>query len=239
MRRSPGSLGRAFLPPALPSPSHCGHQLSSSRPRTATSSSFFFFSSSSSPEKEDYSSTLNLPNTSFPLRADALNREPGLQPLIQTQLYAWQQKAFAQRQSFTLHDGPPYANGDLHIGHFLNKTLKDITNRYHLLTGARIDFVPGWDCHGLPIELKALATAGKEANGDQGLTAQQIRRKAREFALKTVEKQKKQFMKWGILGDWDNSYQTLDPPYEAEQLRVFQQMYQKGMIYRGWKPVHW
>eukprot|EP00808_Paulinella_micropora_P009215 g68816.t1 len=199
--------------------------------------------------------SLTLPTTTFPMRAGALVREPEIRPQITDEVQAWQSELsknpdFSSLPTFTLHDGPPYANGALHLGHFLNKTLKDIVNRYHILKGYRVNFVPGWDCHGLPIELKALsellendqATPGADKTLKSSLTLtspQEIRERARNFALGTVEKQKREFQEWGILGDWENCYRSLDPAYEARQLRLFGEMHRGGLIYRGLKPVHW
>ncbi|MHC5826995.1 MAG: class I tRNA ligase family protein, partial [Nostoc sp.] len=133
--------------------------------------------------------------------------------------------------------GPPYANGSLHIGHALNKILKDIINRYQLLQGRKVRYVPGWDCHGLPIELKVLQNM-KSAER-QNLTPLQLRQKAKEFALAVIDDQRQNFKRYGIWGDWDNPYLTLKPEYEAVQIGVFGQMFLKGYIYRGLKPVHW
>ena len=131
---------------------------------------------------------------------------------------------------FTLHDGPPYANGDLHIGHALNKILKDVINKYELLQGKRARFIPGWDCHGLPIELKVLQSM-KEAERRE-LTPLTLRAKAAEFALKTVDAQREQFKRYGVWADWDAPYVTLNPAYEAAQLSVFGKMVLNGHIYR-------
>ena len=134
---------------------------------------------------------------------------------------------------FVLHDGPPYANGDLHIGHALNKILKDFINRYAALRGRRVRFVPGWDCHGLPIELKVLQGLAPEARA--ALTPLKLRSKAKAFALKAVEAQKAQFMRYGVWGDWAAPYMTLQPAYEAAQVGVFGRMFLNGHIYRGKK----
>ncbi len=179
---------------------------------------------------------LCLPKTKFPLRINPATHEPAIQKAAKfNELYHWQQKERANTEkTFTLHDGPPYANGRPHMGHVLNKVLKDIVNRYKLMRGYRIDFRPGWDCHGLPIELKAV----KEADVRQAhpLT---IRAKAAKFAQKALKAQRESFKRWGCLGDWDNPYVTMDPLYEANQIHVFRQMYQRGCIYRGFKPVYW
>ncbi|MEB3168998.1 MAG: isoleucine--tRNA ligase [Synechococcaceae cyanobacterium] len=176
------------------------------------------------------------------MRANARRREPELQAF-------WQQQRLYERLSgqdpgavpsgpvFTLHDGPPYANGALHVGHALNKILKDIINKHALLQGRRARFVPGWDCHGLPIELKVLQSLNTEER--QGLTPLALRRRARDYALEQVALQKQGFQRWGIWGDWERPYLTLNKSYEAAQIGVFGQMVLKGHIYRGLKPVHW
>lgn len=188
-------------------------------------------------EAGSYKDTVNLPKTNFEMRANALKREPEIQKF-------WEENKIYDRLSqnnpgelFILHDGPPYANGSLHIGHALNKILKDIINRYQLLRGRKVRYVPGWDCHGLPIELKVLQNM-KSAER-QNLTPLQLRQKAKEFALKTVDDQRQSFKRYGVWGDWNDPYLTLKPEYEAAQIAVFGQMVLKGYIYRGLKPVHW
>uniref|UniRef100_A0A8C0IA49 isoleucine--tRNA ligase n=1 Tax=Bubo bubo TaxID=30461 RepID=A0A8C0IA49_BUBBB len=151
-----------------------------------------------------------------------------------SELYSWQRQR-KTKQEFCLHDGPPYANGDPHVGHALNKILKDITNRFYMMRGYKVHYVPGWDCHGLPIELKALS----EVKGAENLSPMEIRQRAREFAEKAIEKQKSAFIRWGVMADWANCYRTFDPKYEANQLRVFYKMYDKGFIYQDYKPVFW
>ncbi len=184
-----------------------------------------------------YKDTVNLPQTGFDMRANAVKREPELQAF-------WAAEQIYQNLSennpgapFVLHDGPPYANGSLHIGHALNKILKDIINKYQLLQGRKVRYVPGWDCHGLPIELKVLQTM--KADERKQLTPLTLRQKAKEFALKTVDEQRESFKRYGVWGDWDHPYLTLKPEYEAAQIGVFGQMVLKGYIYRGLKPVHW
>ncbi|MEB3276732.1 MAG: isoleucine--tRNA ligase [Cyanobacteriota bacterium] len=184
-----------------------------------------------------YKDTLNLLKTGFGMRANAKQREPELQSL-------WQELGLYERLSrenpgsvFTLHDGPPYANGALHVGHALNKILKDIINKTALLQGKRARFVPGWDCHGLPIELKVLQ--GLKAEERAALTPLELRHKAHAYALEQVELQKAGFERWGIWGDWEQPYLTLQRSYEAAQIGVFGQMVLAGHIYRGLKPVHW
>ncbi len=184
-----------------------------------------------------YKDTLNLLQTGFGMRANAKVREPELQAL-------WAELGLYQRLSqdnpgpvFTLHDGPPYANGALHVGHALNKILKDIINKTALLQGKRARFVPGWDCHGLPIELKVLQ--GLKADERAALTPLELRRKAHAYALEQVALQKSGFERWGIWADWHQPYLTLNKAYEAAQIGVFGQMVLAGHIYRGLKPVHW
>ncbi|MBD2771605.1 isoleucine--tRNA ligase [Iningainema tapete] len=188
-------------------------------------------------ETGSYKDTVNLPKTNFDMRANAKVREPQIQKF-------WAENKIYERLSennpgelFILHDGPPYANGSLHIGHALNKILKDIINRYQLIRGRKVRYVPGWDCHGLPIELKVLQNM-KSAER-QNLTPLQLRQKAKEFALKTVDEQRSSFKSYGVWGDWEHPYLTMKPEYEAAQIGVFGQMVLKGYIYRGLKPVHW
>ncbi|KST65788.1 isoleucine--tRNA ligase [Mastigocoleus testarum] len=188
-------------------------------------------------ETGSYKDTVNLPSTKFDMRANAVKREPEIQKF-------WQENQIYERLSqenpgelFILHDGPPYANGSLHIGHALNKILKDIINRYQLLKGRKVCYIPGWDCHGLPIELKVLQNI-KSAER-QSLTPLKLRQKAKEFAWKTVEEQRESFKRYGVWGNWDNPYLTLTSEYEAAQIGIFGEMMLKGYIYRGLKPVHW
>jgi isoleucyl-tRNA synthetase len=193
--------------------------------------------SKTSADGGSYKDTLNLLQTPFAMRANARQREPELQAF-------WAELGLYERLSrenpgppFTLHDGPPYANGALHVGHALNKILKDILNKHALLNGRRARFRPGWDCHGLPIELKVLQTLSSEER--RGLTPIELRRRARAYALEQVEIQKAGFQRWGIWGDWDQPYLTLNRDYEAAQIQVFGRMALAGHIYRGLKPVHW
>ncbi|KAI8062597.1 isoleucine--tRNA ligase [Gongronella butleri] len=187
--------------------------------------------------KNPYSHTLQLPQTAFPLRADAAKREHLFRDRCTKDLYAWQLEN-KSRDLFVLHDGPPYANGSVHCGHAMNKILKDMVNRSQLMNGRRIHYRPGWDCHGLPIEIKVL-----EALRDKGkhgvLPPTTIRRLARERALQELDKQRTAFMSWGVIGDWDHPYRTLDKDYEIRQLGVFHDMVEKGYIYRQLKPVYW
>jgi len=189
------------------------------------------------PKDLDYKDTVNLPQTDFPMRANAVEREPNIQRF-------WQEHGIYEQLSqnnpgeiFTLHDGPPYANGTLHMGHALNKVLKDIVNRYQLLQGRKARAVLGWDCHGLPIELKVLQTLSTEER--RNLTPLSLRRRAKEFAEQTIAAQAAGFKRWGVWADYENSYYTLKPEYEAAQIDVFGRMALQGYIYRGLKPVYW
>jgi len=188
-------------------------------------------------ETGKYKDTVNLPKTQFDMRANAIKREPEIQKFWEDNKIYSNLSQNNPGELFILHDGPPYANGSLHIGHALNKILKDIINRYQLLKGRKVRYVPGWDCHGLPIELKVLQNL-KSAER-QNLTPLQLRQKAKEFALATIDDQRQNFKRYAIWGDWDNPYLTLQPEYEAAQIGVFGQMFFQGYIYRGLKPVHW
>lgn len=191
---------------------------------------------------KSWSSTLSLPKSPFPPRALPADRSRYLRRCT-NDLYAWQKSAHSHDRdgSFTLQDGPPYANGELHIGHALNKILKDIACRFQLSQGKLVEFVPGWDCHGLPIELKALQQQrdidilGHNQRPEPVL----VRRAARELAAQTVEKQKKSFQEWGIMADWENSWRTMDKSFELDQLEVFMKLVKKGLIHRRFKPVYW
>lgn len=182
--------------------------------------------------KSSWKQTLHLPESRFPARALVKDR-PTYIKRCTDDLYAWQQKRELPR-TFTLHDGPPYANGDLHIGHALNKILKDIICRSRLAEN-RVEWRPGWDCHGLPIELKALQQQG----GKELQNAVSVRAAARKLAVKTVGEQKQSFREWGIMADWENSWTTMDKGFEIKQLAVFKEMVKKGLVYRRFKPVYW
>ncbi|XP_071376206.1 isoleucine--tRNA ligase, mitochondrial isoform X3 [Centroberyx affinis] len=184
-----------------------------------------------------YRDSVLLPRTEFPMKLigqKLLDRELEIQRECGfAELYSWQRERKAKKE-FCLHDGPPYANGDPHVGHALNKILKDIRNRFEMLRGRQVHYVPGWDCHGLPIELKALGDLGTS-----GLSPLQIRQKAREFAEGAIARQRAAFQRWGVMADWDQCYYTFDGAYEAAQLKVFQEMHSKGLIYQDYKPVFW
>ncbi|OBZ83347.1 Isoleucine--tRNA ligase [Choanephora cucurbitarum] len=185
-----------------------------------------------------YTKTILLPKTSFPLRAEAAKREHLFKDRCTKDLYPWQLKN-NPKDTFILHDGPPYANGNVHSGHAMNKILKDIVNRYKMLQGHKVFYRPGWDCHGLPIELKALEQIRKKGKEATALSPTEIRKIAREKALSEVEKQMASFKSWGVMGDWDDPYLTLSNDYEIRQLRVLTDMIKNGYIYRQLKPVYW
>ena len=187
--------------------------------------------------RPSYKDTLNLLQTGFGMRANAVKREPELQSFWAEQGIDLQLGLNNTGPTFTLHDGPPYANGALHMGHALNKVLKDVINKYQVLRGRRVRYVPGWDCHGLPIELKVLQSMDQEQR--KALTPIKLRKKAAAYARKQVDGQMKGFQRWGIWADWEHPYLTLQKEYESAQIRVFGEMVLKGHIYRGLKPVHW
>jgi len=185
----------------------------------------------------DYKKTVNLPQTDFPMKADLANRE-------KLQLARWQQQGIYQRiraeskgrPPFVLHDGPPYANGAIHLGHAINKILKDIIVKSRTLDGADAPYIPGWDCHGLPIELVVEKKHGKPGHK---LDARAFRAACRAFAQAQITQQSADFQRLGVLGDWDNPYLTMAPGYEAQQIRALGKIIANGHLYRGLKPVHW
>ncbi len=185
----------------------------------------------------DYKLTINLPSTDFPMKADLAQREP-------KQLEAWEQGEFYRklravargRPRYVLHDGPPYANGVIHIGHCVNKILKDIVVKSHAFDGYDSPYVPGWDCHGLPIEL---AVEKKHGRPGQKLDARAFRAACRAFALEQIDVQRKDFKRLGVWGDWERPYLTMDPQYEAQQVRALGAIIKNGHLYKGAKPVHW
>ncbi|MBW4517753.1 MAG: isoleucine--tRNA ligase [Timaviella obliquedivisa GSE-PSE-MK23-08B] len=188
-------------------------------------------------EPGSYKDTVKLPQTQFDMRANATKREPELQKFWSDHQIYEKLSQNNPGEPFILHDGPPYSNGALHIGHAMNKTLKDIVNKYQLLKGRKVRYVPGWDCHGLPIELKVLQ--GMKAEERQKLTPLQLRRQAKVWAIEQQQQQCNSFKRYGVWGDWEHPYLTLQPEYEAAQIGVFGQMFLKGYIYRGFKPVYW
>jgi isoleucyl-tRNA synthetase len=190
----------------------------------------------------EYKDTLNLPRTDFPMKADLAAREPErLKKWENDGLYAQIQKQRAGAEKFVLHDGPPFANGDVHIGTALNKTLKDIIIKYKSIRGFSSPYIPGWDCHGLPIEFKVSQEMRKDpATADVlNLDPVVIRRACDAYARKFIDVQRTQFKRLGVLGDWENPYLTLNKEYEADELRLFADIVEKGFVYRGKKPVYW
>ena len=185
----------------------------------------------------DYKKTLNLPSTAFPMKGNLAQREPErLKKWTQAELYQQIRKEFAGKPKFILHDGPPYANGEIHIGHAVNKVLKDIIVKSKTLSGFDAPYVPGWDCHGLPIELMVEKKIGKAG---VKVSPAVFRKACREYAAKQVEIQKEAFIRLGILGDWDNPYLTMDFAFEADIVRSLGKITQKGHVAAGAKPVHW
>ncbi|MBY6191830.1 isoleucine--tRNA ligase [Microbulbifer agarilyticus] len=185
----------------------------------------------------DYKATLNLPQTDFPMRGNLPNREPEiLKKWQEGKLYEKIREARAGREQFILHDGPPYANGDIHIGHSVNKILKDIIVKSKTLSGFDAPYVPGWDCHGLPIEHKVEQKVGKAGVKVDHKT---FRQKCREYAAKQVEGQKKDFIRLGVFGEWDNPYRTMDFQFEADIIRSLAGVVKNGHLSRGFKPVYW
>lgn len=185
----------------------------------------------------DYKSTLNLPQTDFPMKADLPKREPAfLKTWEDRDLYQLIRKKLSGKPKYVLHDGPPYANGDIHIGHALNKTLKDIIVKYKTMQGFDSPFVPGWDCHGLPVEHQLFKELG--INKYQ-ITQTEFRKEAYDYALKYVSIQREQFRRLGVFGDWQNPYLTLSPDYEEAIVNAFGILARDGYLYRGLKPVNW
>ncbi len=185
-------------------------------------------------EAKDSKYKLNLPETTFPMRGDLAKREPAwLKEWQDKQLYQRIRKARKGAKKFILHDGPPYANGDIHIGHAVNKILKDIIIKSKTMSGFDAPYVPGWDCHGLPIELVV------EKNHGKNIDPAKFRELCREYAAEQVARQKKDFIRLGVLGDWDNPYLTMDFKTEADIMRALGEIYKNGYLYQGSKPVHW
>lgn len=185
----------------------------------------------------DYGKTLNLPETEFPMRGNLPQKEPGILTQWEKEDVYHQSLALREGQpTYILHDGPPYANGDIHLGHALNKVLKDIIIKYHTMAGYQCPYIPGWDTHGLPIEQRAIKALGLNRKQTH---VTEFRDKCKEFALQFVNIQREEFKRLGVRGDWDHPYITLKPEYEAVQIGIFGEMAQKGYIYKGLKPVYW
>jgi isoleucyl-tRNA synthetase len=185
----------------------------------------------------DYKHTINLPQTGFPMKADLAKREPAMLEAWQREdLYGKIRSISKGRPGYVLTDGPPYANGAIHLGHAVNKILKDIIVKSRTLDGYDAPYVPGWDCHGLPIEMQVEKTHGRVG---QKIDAKAFRAACRDYAYKQVDAQRKDFKRLGVLGDWEHPYLTMDPRFEAEQLRAFAMIIKNGHVYKGYKPVHW
>src|ERR687887_1197995 len=186
----------------------------------------------------DYKATLNLPRTDFPMKANLAQREPEMvRRWAETRVYERLLAANAGKPRFVLHDGPPYANGHIHLGTALNKVLKDIIVKHRAMTGRLAPYVPGWDCHGLPIELnveKELGRAKKEA-----MPKTEVRARCRAYAERFVAIQREEFRRLGVLGDWEHPYLTMDSSYAAEEVRALGRCLAEGLVYRGKKPVLW
>ena len=185
----------------------------------------------------DYKHTLNLPNTDFPMKASLPNREPEMVKQWQvTNLYGKLRAKGAGRNKFILHDGPPYANGQIHIGHAVNKVLKDIIVKSKTMSGFDAPYVPGWDCHGLPIELQVEKKVGKAGHK---VDAKTFRNACRDYAGQQVDQQREDFKRLGVIGDWDNPYLTMDFRFEADIVRSLGRIVNNGHLHKGSKPVHW
>jgi isoleucyl-tRNA synthetase len=185
----------------------------------------------------DYKTTLNLPKTDFPMKANLKDLEPRMiGKWQQEKIYGLIQKQADGRKSYILHDGPPYANGHIHIGHALNKILKDIIVKFKSMEGFKSPYVPGWDCHGLPIEHQVLKNLGSKK---EGMSQNEIRKLCREYAEKFIDIQREEFKRLGVFGDWDNPYLTMNYAYEASIVREFGKFVGHGGVYKGKKPVYW
>ena len=186
------------------------------------------------PATTDYRSTLNLPDTPFPMRGDLPKREPGwVKEWNDEGLYKRLRAARCGHPKFILHDGPPYANGQIHMGHAVNKILKDMIVKARQLEGFDALYVPGWDCHGLPIENAIEKKFGRKLSRDE------MQAKSRAYATEQIGQQMADFKRLGILGDWEHPYKTMDFANEAGELRAFKRVIERGFVYRGLKPVYW
>ncbi len=188
-------------------------------------------------KNKGYRDTLNLPKTSFSMKANLVQREPQIRKeWAKTDIYNKIREARKGAAQYLLHDGPPYANGDIHMGHVINKVLKDLVVKYKTMAGFDAPYVPGWDCHGLPIEVKVVSELGEQA---KEMDKAQIRKHCQKYASKYVKLQTRQFQELGIFGDFDNPYLTFKPQYEAGILEVFAELVDKGLVYKQLKPIHW
>ncbi len=186
---------------------------------------------------KDYTSTLNLPTTDFPMRANLPQREPDmLKYWDSVELYAEMQKTAEGKPLFMLHDGPPFSNGNIHMGTAMNKILKDFINKSKLMSGYRVPYTPGWDNHGMPIESAII----KQNKLDRKkMSIPEFRNACRDFAQDFVNRQREQFQRLGVTADWQNPYLTMDKSFEGREVKVFGEMYKRGYIYKGMKPVYW
>ena len=184
-----------------------------------------------------YRDTLNLPRTSFSMKANLVQREPQLRKeWAKKNIYGKIRKARCGAPLYILHDGPPYANGDIHMGHVINKVLKDLVVKYKTMAGFDAPYVPGWDCHGLPIESKVMTELGEKV---RQMSKPDIRKACKKYASKYVKVQSRQFQELGIFGDFENPYLTFTPGYEAGILEVFAELVEKGLVYKQLRPIHW
>ena len=185
----------------------------------------------------EYKDTLNLPKTAFPMKANLAQREPEqVKKWESLKLYAKLREANQDKPRFVLHDGPPYANGDIHIGHAVNKILKDVIVKSRTMAGFDAPYIPGWDCHGLPIELQVEKKVGKAG---KKVSAHEFRDACRKYAARQVDGQRNDFKRLGVIGDWDNPYLTMDYKFEADIVRALGKIIDKGHLHKGSKPVHW
>ena len=185
----------------------------------------------------DYKSTLNMPKSGFPMRAGLPKREPEmLKHWEEMDLYNVMLKKNEGKPRFALHDGPPFSNGGLHMGHALNKSLKDFITRSYAMRGYYTPYIPGWDNHGMPIES---AIIKQNKLNHKAMPVSEFRSACHEFAQHYIDVQMEGFKRIGVLGDWEHPYKTMDPGFEAEEVKVFGEMYKKGYIYKGLKPVYW
>ncbi len=183
----------------------------------------------------NYKETLNLPRTTFPMKGNLAQKEPEIQQYWrEIGLYELMLKKYEDSPLFVLHDGPPYANGDIHVGTAFNKILKDLIIKYKTMRGYKCPYVPGWDCHGQPIEHEVTKRLGNEK-----ISKSEIRRRCKDYAMHFVERQSQQFQRLGVIGEFENPYLTLSPDYEVTNIKVFAELFKKGLIYRGRKPIHW
>ena len=188
-------------------------------------------------EKMDYNKTINLPKTEFPMRAGLPKREPEiLERWKKIDIYHTLLKKNAGKKRFNLHDGPPFSNGALHMGHALNKALKDIITRSYAMRGYYTPYVPGWDNHGMPIES---AIIKENRLNHKAMSIPEFRSACHDFARHYVDVQSEGFQRMGVIGDWEHPYLTMAPEFESEEVKVFGAMYEKGYIYKGLKPVYW